>query len=176
MKKNTLIKKRKIYCLLITILILFSFKPTLLWANQKNTIKKENIIEKWKKALKTKYSYKYIPDNFDPFMPFITELKPAPILPNTIVYLSEYDLTQVKLVGIIKINNQYIAIIEDPMGRGAFVKVGDYICRTKGKIIKITNCAVYIQENYINFNKKIIKSKPKILYLNDGEEKCLDSH
>ena len=153
-------------------LILFTtlcFKGFTIYAKPNNA---EDIIKKWEEALKAKYSYKYIPDNFDPFTPFINDLKPAPIAPNVTVYLAEYDLTQVKLVGIIKIRQEYIAIIEDPMGRGVFLKVGDYIGRNKGRITKITNCAVYIQENYIDFKGQTVKSKPTILSLNDGEGKC----
>ena len=134
------------------------------------------IIQEWQEALKLRHSAKYIPTNFDPFSPFIEELKPAPLEENATVYLSEYNLSQLRLVGIVKMGHQYIAVIEDPKGRGLFLREGDYIGSNKGKIIKITDCAVYIQERYVDFRGRIVTpSKPKILYLVSEEGPCLEN-
>ncbi len=159
---------KKAICSLTLLLLL----PGLAFARAKGPTLEEAIKE-WQEALKIRYSYKYVPTNFDPFAPFIQELRPAPLEKNVTVYLAEYNLSQVRLVGIVKMNGEYIAVIEDPKGRGVFLRVGDYLGSNKGKIIKITDCAVYIQEKYIDFRGRIIiPSRPKILYLVSEEGPC----
>ncbi len=157
--------------LIITLLITITLNATVLAKGQQKSLDKA--IKEWQEALKARYSFKYIPTNFDPFAPIIQELRPAPLKGNITVYLSEYNLSQIRLVGIIKIKNKYIAVIEDPKGRGVFLKVGDYLGSNKGRIIKITDCAVYIQERYVDFRGRIIiPSEPKILYLASEEGPC----
>ncbi len=133
----------------------------------------QHIIKEWETIIEKIKSYTYVPPNFDPFQPFIQELKPAPINENITVYFKDYSINELKLVGIVKTPKKIIAIIEDPTGRGMFLKKGDYLGKEGAIITKITPCAVYIAERYVNKKGQIIYSDtPKVLKLYSEEKKC----
>ncbi|OAG27599.1 pilus assembly protein PilP [Thermodesulfatator autotrophicus] len=139
------------------------------------TKQKEDIFLKWQKAMQMRKSYKYNPVNFDPFKPIVINLKPLPAPQNVTVFLKNYDLSDLKLVGIIDTGSQKIAVIEDPSGKGFFLKVGSYIGRQGGKIVKITKCAVYISQKFIDDEGNIIESsKPFIMKLSSEEGRCIE--
>ena len=162
---------------LIFLIMIFFLPLSIKTANSENLKKDEiiSLIEEWQKALKNRLKYKFEPTNFDPFKPIKITLKPAPITENITVYLKEYNLNELRLVGIIKTKKSYIAIIEDPQGRGVFLKKGDYLGKNGSIITKITDCAVYISQRYVNEKGEIIIStKPIILSLKGEEKECLE--
>ncbi|WP_022853009.1 pilus assembly protein PilP [Thermodesulfatator atlanticus] len=168
-----MIKKKKFLTKLI--LAIFCLIITEASGYSKSISQKIDIEEAWNKALKLRESYKFSPLNFDPFKPFIIEYKPAPIAKNITVFLNNYDISELKLVGIIKKKNEYIAIIEDPSGKGFFLKKGDYLGKQGGEIIKITSCAVYITQKFIDYRGRIVQSKkPLILTLSTEGETCTE--
>jgi len=161
---------------LLIILLVFSTCLVLLEKNYVYSSSNEEDIEKliktWKLVSKQRLNFRYIPI-FDPFKKIEKKLKPAPITQNITVYHRNYDIHELRLVGIVKFRNKKIAIIEDPQGRGFFLKKGDYIGKKASVIIKITNCSVYIAERYINEEGKIITSKQKyIISLGPEGKKC----
>ena len=172
MTKNQKRKNRKIIAYLIVYIAILSTNLIMNRISIADEESLEKLIEQWKLVAKQRLEFKYTP-TFDPFKKIEHKLKPAPITQNITVYHRNYDLHELRLVGIVHFKNKKIAIIEDPQGRGFFLKTGDYIGKKASVITKITNCAVYIAERYINEEGKIITSKRKhIMYLTLEGKKC----
>ncbi|MHC4108123.1 MAG: pilus assembly protein PilP [Planctomycetota bacterium] len=100
-----------------------------------------------KTALKS--DYRYVPTNKpNPFRPFIlvnTRLaaKESP--------LQRYDLGQLTLRAVIWQVEKPKAMVEDPTGRGHVVQVGTDIGKNRGKIVKIEDRQVHVQETYVDY-------------------------
>jgi len=60
--------------------------------------------------------------------------------------LERIDLSQLKLVGVIKFLSGYKAIVEEASGKGYMTKVGTYIGSNYGQITEIQNDRIVIQE------------------------------
>ena len=60
--------------------------------------------------------------------------------------LERFDLDQLKLVGIVHSPGGYRAIVEDHSGKGHILKVGTYIGRNNGRVIRIEKDRVVIAE------------------------------
>jgi type IV pilus assembly protein PilP len=85
----------------------------------------------------------------DPFKPFI-QLTPVregsrnvPLTP-----LQKFEISQLKLVAIISLPGENIALVEDATGKGYFVKKGTLIGKNDGKVKKILKDTVIIEEIY----------------------------
>lgn len=98
-----------------------------------------------------KEEYAYDPTGkADPFKPFIqlTRDKKAkgPFSP-----LQNYDLSQLKLVAIIKIPKGNIALVEDAMNKGYSLREGTPIGKNDGKVTKILEDRMVVEEVHENF-------------------------
>ncbi|MEW6381769.1 MAG: pilus assembly protein PilP [bacterium] len=80
----------------------------------------------------------------DPFKsPFAVELMRAPELPSS--PLLNYDLPELKLVGIVWGELGRAAVVEAPDGKCYLVKRGEEIGKMKGRVIEIGNDHINIQ-------------------------------
>lgn len=85
----------------------------------------------------------------DPFKPFI-QLTPVKASAKTAVQtpLQNYDLSQLKLVAVISTPEGNIALVEDSVGKGYFLKKGTWVGKNDGKVTKILKDKVIIEETY----------------------------
>jgi len=106
--------------------------------------------EKKDSGKKEENEYVYDPTGkTDPFKPFI-QLSPVrevarnvPLTP-----LQKYEITQLKLVAIISTPEGSVALVEDSLGKGYFLKKGTRIGKNDGKVMKILKDKVIIEEMY----------------------------
>lgn len=106
--------------------------------------------EKIEPEKKEEAEYTYNPaGKQDPFKPFI-QLTPVrelirrvPLTP-----LQKYDISQLKLVAIISTPEGSIAMVEDATGKGYFLKKGTEIGKNDGKVTKILQDKLIIEETY----------------------------
>ena len=88
----------------------------------------------------------------DPFKPFIelekkeVSSKVASTTPMT--PLQAYDLSELRLVGVIILPGKKVAMIEDPTGKGYNVKEGTLIGASDGKVVEIQKDEVVVEEKY----------------------------
>jgi type IV pilus assembly protein PilP len=85
----------------------------------------------------------------DPFKPFIAlgPKKPGP--PKTpLTPLQRYDVSELKLVGILKGPKGYQALVEDAGGKGFIIAKGTFIGRGDGRVKEIHENRVVIEETY----------------------------
>jgi type IV pilus assembly protein PilP len=108
------------------------------------------VAEKKEAEKKEETEYSYNPAGKpDPFKPFIqlTPLRGAsrstPLTP-----LQKFEISQLKLVAIISTPEGNIAMVEDATGKGYFLKKGTWIGKNDGKVTKILNDKVIIEEVY----------------------------
>lgn len=86
----------------------------------------------------------------DPFKPFI-QLTPSreTLRTGLLTPLQRYDISQLKLVAIITIpQGNNVALVEDSLGKGYFLKKGTVIGKNDGKVKKILRDRVIIEEIY----------------------------
>ncbi len=134
-----------------------------------NTKRNEDLTKIWKLLFETdKYYYNPI-DKPDPFRPFIYEEKGNQKTRKIKSPLEQIDISEIKLVGIIKTKNQKIAILEDDTGKGYFVQVGTPIGLHNGIIKAIKDDKIIIEEKATDFTGRITKRKI-ILKLRPAEE------
>ena len=84
------------------------------------------------------------PDPFKPFFQLTRDKRSKGLL----TPLQEYDLSQLKLVGIITIPEGNIALVEDSLGKGYFVRKGTVIGKNDGKVKQILKNMVTVEEIY----------------------------
>ena len=106
--------------------------------------------EKKEPEKKEEAEYSYNPvGKPDPFRPFIQLTsgkggsKAAPLTP-----LQKYDISQLKLVAIISSPDGNIALVEDVMGKGYFLKKGTWLGKNDGKVTRILKDKVIVEEVY----------------------------
>jgi len=107
------------------------------------------VAEKQEPEKKGEVEFSYNPSGKpDPFKPFI-ELVPARA-PRTVPLtpLQKYDLSQLKLVAIISTPEGNVALIEDGTKKGYFLKKGTWIGKNDGKVTKIHQDRVIVEEVY----------------------------
>jgi type IV pilus assembly protein PilP len=96
--------------------------------------------------------YSYDPTNkVDPFKSFITireelEEKEAREKPRT--YLETLDLSQLTISAIILAGEEHWALVRDSKGDGHVIKVGTPIGRRSGRVTKILEDKVVVQESF----------------------------
>ncbi len=105
----------------------------------------------------------------DPFKPFI-ELTPVrsrrtvPLTP-----LQKYDISQLKLVAIIASPEGNVALVEDGTQKGYFLKMGTWIGKNDGKVIKILKDRVIVEEVYQDIFGQMKKNEITLM-LHKAEE------
>ena len=110
------------------------------------------------------------PDPFKPFLqltPLRDPMKSVPLTP-----LQKYELSQLKLVAIISTPEGNIGLVEDATGKGYFVKKGTGIGKNDGKVTKILNDRVMIEEVFLDvLGRKKVNEIPLSLHkLEEGGE------
>jgi type IV pilus assembly protein PilP len=107
-------------------------------------------IEKKEPEKKEEIEYVYNPvGKPDPFKPFLqlTSTKGGS-KSGFLTPLQKYDISQLKLVAIISSPEGNVALVEDATGKGYFLKKGTYIGKNDGKVTKILQDKVIIEEVY----------------------------
>jgi len=95
-------------------------------------------------------SYSYNPAGKpDPFKPFLqltsVQSRSAPLTP-----LQKYEFSQLKLVAVLLTPEGNIGLVEDATGKGFFVKRGTLIGRNDGKVAKIFDDRMLIEEVFLD--------------------------
>lgn len=86
----------------------------------------------------------------DPFKPFIT-LGPRKRTPTArLTPLQRYDVSELKLVGILKAPAGYRALVEDAGGKGFIITKGTLIGRENGRVKEIHDDRVIIKQTHKN--------------------------
>jgi len=102
----------------------------------------------------------YLPELItrDPFKPFLEKvIFKKQILPKNIPItpLTEYNLSQYKLVGIITDKKPPLAMVETADGKGLIFSIGDYIGTEFFKVVSIKDDKVILERKFFDKNKKI---------------------
>lgn len=101
----------------------------------------------------TEYNYDPIGKR-DPFRSLVVEElqnRPKPKTP-----LQQYDLDQLKIVGIIWGISNPKAMVQTPDGKGFVVSKGTPIGKGRGKVTRITQKEVVVSEEYRDFEGKLL--------------------
>lgn len=106
----------------------------------------------------------------DPFAPIIE--KEAGKARGDRPPLERYNITEMKLTGIVWGGFGYNAMIEAPDGKGYFVRTGTIIGPNRGVIKKITRNTLVIEEKFKDFSGKTL-SKEIIVELRKPQEESL---
>ncbi len=64
--------------------------------------------------------------------------------------LEDFDLSTLKLVAIMRMGQQRVAMVEDPEGKGYVVRPGNHMGKNNGRVEKITDDSVYLVEQVVN--------------------------
>jgi len=106
----------------------------------------------------------------DPFKPFI-QLVPVKELAKNVPMtpLQRYEVSQLKLVAVISTPEGNIGLVEDSAGKGFFLKKGTLIGRNDGKVTKVLNDRVVVEELYQDVLGQTKQSEVS-LYLHQPEE------
>lgn len=83
--------------------------------------------------------------------------------------LEMYELSQLKLVAVMKFGVKDVAMVEDPEGKGHTLYIGTLIGKNKGMVLRMEDGKVLIEEKYRKRGETI--SEIKMLFIHDGEEK-----
>jgi type IV pilus assembly protein PilP len=86
------------------------------------------------------------PDPFKPFLQLTSVRDASRSMPQT--PLQKYEISQLKLVAIIATREGNIALVEDSVGKGYFLRRGTSIGKNEGKVAKILKDRVVIEEVY----------------------------
>lgn len=105
---------------------------------QKKAVTAEEVIKKEK--------YTYDPNKRDPFKPFIVVAKVE--VGENIPPLLKYDLSQLRVTGIVWGSMGNVAMVEDSSGKGYVVKKGDRIGRRNGVVVRIERDKIVVEEQY----------------------------
>lgn len=80
----------------------------------------------------------------DPFRPFVARVETKAVGP--VPPLQRYDLSQLRLVGILWGKDETRALIEDPTGQGHTIKRGSVVGRNSGRVLRVTSESVTVEE------------------------------
>jgi type IV pilus assembly protein PilP len=84
----------------------------------------------------------------DPFKPFITLGPKKPITTARLTPLQRYEVSELKLVGILKGPAGYRALVEDASGKGFIITKGTLIGRENGRVKEIHDDRVIIKQTH----------------------------
>jgi len=73
--------------------------------------------------------------------------------------LENFDLATLKLVGIISMGEDRVAVIQDSTGKGHHVRRGNYMGKNNGRIEKIDLDTLYLVEQVINAAGDIVDNQ-----------------
>ncbi len=73
--------------------------------------------------------------------------------------LEDFDLSTLKLVAIMKMGQQRVAMVEDPEGKGHIVRPGNYMGKNNGRVETITDDSVHLVEQVVNPAGDIVKRR-----------------
>ena len=108
----------------------------------------------------------------DPFKSFLqlTSAQPrsAPLTP-----LQKYEFSQLKLVAVLLMPDGNVGLVEDATGKGYFVKKGTLIGKNDGKIAKILEDRLVVEEVFLDVlgQKKINETSLTLHKSEEGGEK-----
>lgn len=104
----------------------------------------------------------------DPFKPFL-QLTREKRSKDRLSPLQEYELSQLRLVAIITIPEGNIALVEDSLGKGYFLRKGTVIGKNDGKVKQILKDTVTVEEVFEDvFGQK--KVNEVFLFLHRSEK------
>lgn len=115
-------------------------------------------------------------DKIDPFTPLIQSKSEIMSIVDTDperirTPLEKIELSQIRLVAVIIMENKRIAMVEEASGKGYDVGIGTYIGKNRGKVSEIKKNSIIITELVKNFKGKIIEQVQEIkLHKGDNEE------
>jgi type IV pilus assembly protein PilP len=99
----------------------------------------------------TPVAYHYDPTGKpDPFRSFLNALKRTETTAAS-TPLERFDLSQLKLEGIVWGGNKPRALVKDPSGKAYIVAEGTAIGKNGGRVIKIGDNALVVKETYVDF-------------------------
>jgi len=87
--------------------------------------------------------------------------------------LEEFDLGTLKLVAIMEMGQERIAMIENSKKIGFMVRVGEYMGTNNGRIIHITNDSVIILEEVLSPAEELVVEEATLKLHADGNESIL---
>jgi type IV pilus assembly protein PilP len=106
--------------------------------------KEEKVVDEKKEP-----PYSYNPrGKRDPFKPFIALGPKKPVSTAPLTPLQRYDVSELKLVGILKGPTGYRALVEDAGGKGFIITKGTLIGRGNGQVKEIHDDRVIIEQRY----------------------------
>ena len=113
----------------------------------------------------------------DPFAPLIKE-KPVnlpvknrkAVRRKLLTPLEKLDLSQLKLVAILRAQSGNRALVEEDSGKGYVIKKGTYIGTHSGKVAKILSDRIIVEEEVEDIYGKISVRKKEIKLKPPGEE------
>ena len=96
-------------------------------------------------------AYVYHPEGRrDPFRSMLFELEEneddRPRAP-----LERFELGQISLTGVVWSADQPRALVSDPEGRSFVVRTGSRVGKNEGRVVRIGDNMVLVQETYVNF-------------------------
>lgn len=111
----------------------------------------EKVVEEKKEPA---YSYNPVGKR-DPFKPFITLGPKKPVSKARLTPLQRYDVSELKLVGILKGPTGYRALVEDAGGKGFIITKGTLIGRGNGRVKEIHKNRIVVEETYKDIFGKV---------------------
>jgi type IV pilus assembly protein PilP len=100
----------------------------------------------------TQQEYRYDPTGKpDPFRSFVLSLKKSNVDQAMSTPLERFDLSQLKLTGLIWGNEAPRALVKDPAGKAYIVGEGTPIGKNEGRVVRITDSGVTVKETYVDF-------------------------
>ena len=115
-------------------------------------------------------------DKIDPFAALFKEggdvgLKKKDKLTRPLTPLEKIDLSQLKLVAVLRTESVSKAMVEDATGKGYVISIGTLMGTHSGKVIKIQKDRVFIEEETEDFLGRVKKTEREIrLQKPSGEE------
>ena len=113
----------------------------------------------------------------DPFAPLIQEKSPQ--VDNSVVAnrpkriltpLEKIELSQIRLVAVVIMENRSIAMVEEASGKGYEVKIGTYIGKNQGKVFEIRKSSIVVKELVKDYKGRLKEYVQEIkLHKMDGE-------
>src|SRR3990172_1530118 len=100
--------------------------------------------------------YRYNPaGRRDPFMPIIVKKEVQKVNTANRPPLERFNISELKLTGIVWGGFGYNAMIEAPDGKGYFVRIGTVLGPNRGVVRRITQSTVIIEEKYKTFSGEV---------------------
>ncbi len=100
--------------------------------------------------------YRYDPGGRrDPFVPIIVKKEEQKVNTANRPPLERFNISELKLTGIVWGGFGYNAVIEAPDGKGYFVRTGTVLGPNRGVVKRITQSTVVIEEKYKTFSGEV---------------------